>query len=606
MKKQFLLFLFVFLPSLMSAEVIWSGEQPIDWSKGQVLTLGPSSFASAAVNDVLRFNIKFTGDADWPQLLLYKGNGSELADATPAVVSAATTNVRYTLTAAMLSGLKSAGLIVTGMGFTLTSVQIIPSSEVSVLEASVPVENGWEWFEPDQPKISVDIINPAMKESEAHVELIINTDRMQAYTTLEKTETIAARSKATVAFDPELEPGFYQCTAMVNDDAVRTFIFGVNPDKIVCPPDKQDDFGTFWQKKKDELAATPMDVKMTEIPDKSTANRKVYLIEVRSLSDATGDVFMRAYYAEPVAPGKYPSLIHYCGYDVGTITPYCMSGDDLPGYIEMYVSIRGQFLNNRAPYTNLYGDYFSYGFGNRDNYFYCGAYLDAVRAIDFICSRERALEGYIFAEGSSQGGALTIAAAALSDGRLKAIAPGVPSMGDFPDNFQMTAWPASAAMAQKEMLGMTEEEMYQFLSYFDTKNLATMVRCPVYLNYSLQDDMCPPRTHWAFLNNAKSKVKKTLVNVTDGHKTADNWTGEYMNFFYERIMTPDDDEVEGDVNGDGVIDVADIASVIDVMAGATVPDGSSSETADVNGDGVVDVADIAAIIDIMAGAPVGK
>ena len=59
--------------------------------------------------------------------------------------------------------------------------------------------------------------------------------------------------------------------------------------------------------------------------------------------------------------------------------------------------------------------------------------------------------------------------------------------------------------------------------------------------------------------------------------------------------------VTGDVNGDGNVDVADIAAVIDIMAGAALPDGSPSGTADVNGDGNVDVADIAAIIDIMAG-----
>ncbi|MBR3479897.1 MAG: dockerin type I repeat-containing protein [Prevotella sp.] len=55
----------------------------------------------------------------------------------------------------------------------------------------------------------------------------------------------------------------------------------------------------------------------------------------------------------------------------------------------------------------------------------------------------------------------------------------------------------------------------------------------------------------------------------------------------------------GDVNGDFTIDVADIATVISVMAGdATL--GGVANYADVNGDGVVDVADIATIIEEMA------
>lgn len=53
--------------------------------------------------------------------------------------------------------------------------------------------------------------------------------------------------------------------------------------------------------------------------------------------------------------------------------------------------------------------------------------------------------------------------------------------------------------------------------------------------------------------------------------------------------------VKGDVNGDGAVDVADIAEVISVMAGSM-----ANPYADVNNDHAVDVADIAEIISIMA------
>ena len=62
-----------------------------------------------------------------------------------------------------------------------------------------------------------------------------------------------------------------------------------------------------------------------------------------------------------------------------------------------------------------------------------------------------------------------------------------------------------------------------------------------------------------------------------------------------------DDGIIGDVNNDGVVDVADIATIIDVMAGNNLP-GTSPLIADVNGDQSVDVADIAMVISIMAGA----
>jgi len=56
------------------------------------------------------------------------------------------------------------------------------------------------------------------------------------------------------------------------------------------------------------------------------------------------------------------------------------------------------------------------------------------------------------------------------------------------------------------------------------------------------------------------------------------------------------DNVYGDVNGDGAVNVADISAVITVMA-----EGGYRKEADVNGDGAVNVADISAVISIMAG-----
>ena len=58
-----------------------------------------------------------------------------------------------------------------------------------------------------------------------------------------------------------------------------------------------------------------------------------------------------------------------------------------------------------------------------------------------------------------------------------------------------------------------------------------------------------------------------------------------------------EEPLQGDVNGDGSVDVADISAVISIMAGESVVGGIP---ADVNGDGTVDVADVAAIVTIMA------
>ncbi|MBQ4393269.1 MAG: hypothetical protein II826_09210 [Prevotella sp.] len=57
--------------------------------------------------------------------------------------------------------------------------------------------------------------------------------------------------------------------------------------------------------------------------------------------------------------------------------------------------------------------------------------------------------------------------------------------------------------------------------------------------------------------------------------------------------------VDGDVEGDGVVDVADISAILSHMSGA-----ATYERADVNGDGVVDVADISTVLTVMAGGKI--
>ena len=68
-----------------------------------------------------------------------------------------------------------------------------------------------------------------------------------------------------------------------------------------------------------------------------------------------------------------------------------------------------------------------------------------------------------------------------------------------------------------------------------------------------------------------------------------------LHFFGKPVTTN-----EGDVNGDGTVDVADISSIIDIMAGNVGAAPVSAHAADINGDGTVDVADIATVISIMA------
>ena len=99
----------------------------------------------------------------------------------------------------------------------------------------------------------------------------------------------------------------------------------------------------------------------------------------------------------------------------------------------------------------------------------------------------------------------------------------------------------------------------------------------------------PPAIDWYTFTNRTNATLYVPAGCKAAYKAAPYWQ-EFGSIV--ELITPDS---KGDVNGDGAVDVADIATVIDVMA-----KGTNDKVADVNSDGAIDVADIATIIDIMA------
>ena len=419
-------------------------------------------------------------------------------------------------------------------------------AELQPLTQSVAVTNNWVFD--SKPSITIHIENPNAIAQTAAIMVRISTDLKKAVTTIEQNEEIPANgAKDVVITTPQdLAPGFYRANCIVNNKGARNFIFGISPEKIVSAPDKQDDFDAYWAAAKEQLAAIDMNAQLTELPTKSTDKRKIYLVELQSVPDSPdGDpVIVRGYYAEPQDGQKHPVIMHFYGYDSQNATswPPCPGGNDTE-YAEFFFSIRGQMLNNRAAanrvpdgkgdFVNIYGDWFAYNFGVKDGYYYRGAFMDCVQAVRFMATRETSDMTQLFAEGSSQGGALSYAVAALSDYPFTAIAPCVAFLGDFPDYFNIVSWPAETAKANKG--SMTDEEMYAFLSYFDTKNLATRISASVIACSGLQDGTCPPHTNLAPYNNLSTEDKVIYYYPEMGHEIPSDWNTKIMKFFKERM-----------------------------------------------------------------------
>lgn len=124
------------------------------------------------------------------------------------------------------------------------------------------------------------------------------------------------------------------------------------------------------------------------------------------------------------------------------------------------------------------------------------------------------------------------------------------------------------------------------------------------------DDEIIEDTYWLVISLRDGTVEafpftdRPKITFKDGLFTVSS-TGQTIRYAatdIDRFRLTDDYEgqvLNADVNCDGSVDVADISTVIDVMAGVAT-DASLRSKADVNNDHSVDVADISAVIEEMA------
>lgn len=339
---------------------------------------------------------------------------------------------------------------------------------------------------------------------------------------------IAKRSSLSKEFTQnQPDAGFYRYNVSIlrNNNLIqeKKFNIGYDPEKINSPIDSKDDFKDFWNNNLKELAKVSPKYKLTPILDASKLDYDMYLVEMYSL----GDELIRGYYAKPKTGENHPVIVEYMGYGSSPYYP----NQTWDGFAYFVLSIRGQALNQPS---NKYGTWINSGLEDKDNYYYKGAYMDVIRAIDFVCSRPEIDSNKIAVRGASQGGALSFVAAAL-DKRIKVAAPSIPFLSDFPDYFKIAPWPKSDIDSyMAEHPNAKWEDIYGVLSYFDIKNLAPWIECPLIMGVGVQDNVCPPHTNFAAYNQVTSP-KRWIAFADYGHSVGKYFGDQSMNLFRETL-----------------------------------------------------------------------
>jgi len=315
-----------------------------------------------------------------------------------------------------------------------------------------------------------------------------------------------------------IQPGFYKVSIHFAGEILSkhiNFCFAYQPERIVSPVDAQPDFQNYWDRARKELGAVEPQYKVTKKDTLGTPTHNIYLVEMRSL----GNILIRGWYSVPKKPGKYPAILKVQGYSSNSLPQDLNYGAD---FVSFALNIRGHG-NSQDDVNPGFPGYLQNFLNDKELYIYRGAYMDCVRAMDFLCSRAEVDTSRIVVEGGSQGGALTFATAALDNKRIKLCIPMIPFLSDFPDYFKTAAWPANEFINLVEIeKKMSWEKVFYTLSYIDIKNLAPMIKAPMLMYAGLLDEICPPHINFAAYNNVTAK-KEYVVAPGAGHDV----TGEF-------------------------------------------------------------------------------
>jgi cephalosporin-C deacetylase-like acetyl esterase len=331
----------------------------------------------------------------------------------------------------------------------------------------------------------------------------------------------------TTSITVNATPGFYRYSIYLSDKGEKgkpaKFNMGYEPEQIKGVEDAKNDFYAFWQNNLKELAQVAPDYQLTPKPQYSNNDYEVFEVSMNSF----GGERVKGYYAKPKREGKFPVSIEYQGYSTGPHPPN-VSWD---GFAHMIMSIRGQGYNMPE---NKYGDWIIHGLQSKEDYYYRGAFLDAVRGIDFVCTRPEIDTTKIVAMGGSQGGALTFAAAAL-DHRIKATAPTVPFLSDYKNYFKIVSWPRSSfENYRKKHPDVSWDHIYDVISYFDIKNLAPWIKSPMLMGIGMQDEVCPPHINFAAYNNVPAP-KQWIAYADEGHNVGSDFYEKRLAFFKKQL-----------------------------------------------------------------------
>ncbi|MFC4809131.1 acetylxylan esterase [Paenibacillus sp. GCM10023250] len=301
---------------------------------------------------------------------------------------------------------------------------------------------------------------------------------------------------------------------------------GLNP--------KPADFDDYWERALAEMRAVDAAVELvpSEFQTPAAECFDLYFTGVRGAR-------IHAKYARPrQAERPHPAVIQFHGYSGS-------AGDwtDKLGIVSLGFSIFALDVRGQGGYsqdsggvtgTTLNGHIIRGLDDHPDELLFRHVFLDCAQLAGIAIDSPEVDPERVYAMGGSQGGALTIACAALEP-RVKKLAPVFPFLSDYRRVWQMDL--AKDAYAELRTYfrhfdpqHKREDEIFTKLGYIDIQHLASRVRGEVMMGVGLMDTICPPSSQFAAYN--KITAPKRLEIYPDfGHEGLPGFNDKTIQFF---------------------------------------------------------------------------
>lgn len=289
---------------------------------------------------------------------------------------------------------------------------------------------------------------------------------------------------------------------------------GINP--------RPDDFDEFWDASLAEMNAIDPDPKFKPYPFCSLV-ADCFELTFTSTKGAT----VYAKFARPKnLQGKIPAVLQFHGLSGESSCWSSLLKYVSQGFAVAFMDCRGQGGKSEDVGGTLGTTYttpFIRGLDGEPKDLHCrDLFLDTAMLARIIMGLEYVDETRVGVTGGSQGGALTIACAALVPS-IRLCAPYYPYLSDYKRVFEMDLDKGAYKGLQYyfrhfDPTHAREDEVFTKLGYIDIQYLAPRIKAKVMMATGLRDTTCPPSTQFAAYNKITSE-KEVVIYPDFGHES---------------------------------------------------------------------------------------